>query len=233
MLSYRDISRPVRQLLFVALCAVGAAPAWSQSTAPPAPDALARALQRRYETVRDFKAEFVHSYQGGALAKTITERGTVLVKKPGMMRWTYEGPDAKVFVSDGHKLYSYLPADKQVYVGTVPEDQASTPALFLTGKGNLLRDYTVTEAPVPAGAPAGSVALRLVPTHGDRDYDWLVLVVDRESLVWRMLLAGDRQGGQSAFTFSHVQENVGLMDREFTFKIPRGADVITDTPPRQ
>jgi outer membrane lipoprotein carrier protein len=216
----------------IVLCAVCAAPSWGQSAAPPAPEALARALQRRYETVRDFKADFVHTYTGGALAKTITERGTVLVKKPGMMRWTYEGADAKVFVSDGHKLYSYLPADKQVYVATVPQDQASTPALFLTGKGNLLRDYTVSEAPVPAGAPPGSVALRLVPTHGDRDYDWLVLVVDRESLVWRMLLAGDRQGGQSTFTFSHVQENVGLADRDFTFKIPRGVDVITDTPPR-
>jgi chaperone LolA len=206
------------------------APAAAQGAAP---EALARALQRRYETVRDFRADFVHSYIGGALKKTITERGTLAVKKPARMRWTYEGADAKVFVSDGHKLYSYLPEDRQVYVGTVPpDDQASTPALFLAGKGDLLRDYTVTDAPLPAGAPAGSAALRLVPTHGDRDYDWLVLVVDRDTLQWRMLVAGDRQGGTSTFSFANVRENVGIPDREFSFTIPRGVDVITDSPPR-
>ena len=130
-------------------------------------------------------------------------------------------------------MYSYLPADKQVYVGTVPpDDQASTPALFLTGKGNLLRDFTMTAAPVPAGAPAGSVALQLVPTHGDRDYDWLVLVVDATSLQ----LADARRRRPAGRTVRrsrsrNIEENVGLSDREFTFKIPRGADVITDTPP--
>ena len=41
-------------------------------------------------------------------------------------------------MSDGTKLYSYIPEDKQVYVATVPpDDQATTPALFLAGKGNL------------------------------------------------------------------------------------------------
>ena len=64
------------------------------------------------------------------------------------MRWTYEKPEEKTFVSDGRKLYSYIPADRQVYVTTVPpEDEASTPALFLAGKGNLLRDFDVSLAP--------------------------------------------------------------------------------------
>jgi outer membrane lipoprotein carrier protein len=197
------------------------------------PDALARALQRKYETLRDFTADFVHTYQGGVLGKAVTERGRVLVKTPGKMRWTYDGADRKVFVSNGRKMYSYLPADRQVYVGTVPsDDRASTAALFLTGKGNLLRDYTVGAADLPPGAPAGSVALRLVPTRGDPDYDALVLVIDGSTLSWRMLVATDRQGGRSTFTFSNVRENVGLPDREFIFSIPRGVDVITDTPPR-
>jgi outer membrane lipoprotein-sorting protein len=45
-----------------------------------------------------------------------------------------------------------------------------------------------------------------------------------------MLVAGDKQGGQSTFTFTNMKENVGLSDGEFTFKIPRGVDVVTDTP---
>jgi outer membrane lipoprotein carrier protein len=230
VLSYRRTHVPT---LVVAAAAVWQALALAAPPAQADPEALARALQRKYETLRDFTADFVHTYRGGVLGKAVTERGRVLVKTPGKMRWTYEGADRKVFVSDGRKLYSYLPEDRQVYVGTVPaDDRASTAALFLTGKGNLLRDYTVAAAALPRGAPAGAVALELVPRRGDPDYDSLVLVVDGSTLSWRMLIATDRQGGRSTFTFSNVQENVGLSDREFNFSIPRGVDVITDTPPR-
>jgi outer membrane lipoprotein carrier protein len=195
------------------------------------PETLARALQRKYDTVRDFSTDFVHSYQGGVLRKTVTERGRLLVKKPGKMRWAYTGDEQKVFVSDGRKLYSYIPADKQVYVGSVPaDDQASTPALFLAGKGQLLRDFVISAGALPTGAPAGSAALKLVPKRVDGDYEWLGLVVDEASLQLRMLVAGDKQGGQSTFTFTNMKENVGLSDGEFTFRIPRGVDVVTDTP---
>jgi outer membrane lipoprotein carrier protein len=194
------------------------------------PQALARALQNKYDTVRDFSADFVHTYEGGVLRKTVRESGKLVVRKPGQMRWTYTKPEQKTFVSDGRKLYSYIPADRQVYVTSVPpEDQASTPALFLAGKGNLLRDFTVSSPTAPREAGAQGVALKLVPRNKERDYDSLVLVVDRSTLQLRSLIAEDRQGGRSAFTFSNLRENIGVSDREFEFKIPRGADVITDT----
>jgi outer membrane lipoprotein carrier protein len=161
----------------------------------------------------------------------VQESGRLLVKKPGKMRWTYVKPDEKVFVSDGRKMYSYIPADRQVYVTTVPpDDQASTPALFLAGRGNLLRDFGITSIAPPSGAPDNAVALRLMPRTKERDYETLVLVADRSTLQLRMLVADDRQGGQSVFSFSNLRENIGVSDAEFAFKIPRGADVITDTP---
>jgi outer membrane lipoprotein carrier protein len=195
---------------------------------PPDPQALASALQRKYDAVRDFSADFVHTYEGGVLRKRVSERGHLLVKKPGRMRWTYMQPEKKVFVSDGIRLYSYIPADRQVYVAKVPpEDQATTPALFLTGKGNLLRDFEVSAATPPKEAPSGTAALTLVPRIKERDYDSLMLVVDAGSLALRMLVSEDRQGGRSTFAFSALRENIGVSDREFEFKIPRGVEVIT------
>jgi outer membrane lipoprotein carrier protein len=229
VLLYRPAQRH-RPLGIVAACGI----LWAATAAFGAaldPETLARALQRKYDTVRDFSTDFVHSYQGGVLRKTVTERGRLLVKKPGKMRWAYTGDEQKVFVSDGRKLYSYIPADKQVYVGSVPaDDQASTPALFLAGKGQLLRDFVISAGALPTAAPAGSAALKLVPKRGDGDYEWLGLVVDEASLQLRMLVAGDKQGGQSTFTFTNMKENVGLSDGEFTFRIPLGVDVVTDTP---
>src|SRR6266851_4829088 len=106
-------------------------------------DQLARALQKKYDAVKDFTADFVHTYEGGVLKTRVSERGRVLIKKPGKMRWEYRAPEEKLFVSDGVKIYSYLPQDKQVIVGSIPQDNnASMPALFLAGKGDLVRDFT-------------------------------------------------------------------------------------------
>jgi outer membrane lipoprotein-sorting protein len=40
----------------------------------------------------------------------------------------------------------------------------------------------------------------------------------------------DAQGGQSSFAFANLKENVGLADKSFEFKMPRGVDVVTDRP---
>lgn len=176
----------------------------------------------------DFSADFVHSYRGGVLRQQATERGRLLVKKPGKMRWEYTAPEKKVFVSDGRKIYSYIPQDKQVVVSTMPADeQAPTPALFLTGKGNLVRDFDVAIDTV-SDAPAGTTALKLMPKRREPDYESLTLVVDTATLALRMLITVDAQGGRSAFTFANLKENVGLADNQFIFQMPRNVDVVTD-----
>jgi len=189
---------------------------------------LAAALQKKIDGVKDFSTDFTHAYQGGVLRKQITERGRLIVKKPGKMRWDYTAPEPKQFVSDGVKMYSYLPQDKQVTVASVPpEDQAATPALFLAGKGSLTRDFTASLVDAPAGMPAGTRGLKLVPKARQPDYDWLMLVVDPGTLAIRGLQTVDAQGGTSTFFFTNLKENVGIADKEFAFKIPRGVDVIS------
>jgi outer membrane lipoprotein carrier protein len=199
----------------------------AQAAAGRSAQDIARALQQHYEGVRDFSADFVHTYEGGVLRQTTSERGTVVVKKPGRMRWTYTAPEEKVFVSDGQKIYSYMPADKQVIVSELPStDEASTPILFLAGKGDLIRDFTVSHAEIP-DAPPNSYALRLVPKQPQPEYEWLAIVVDRDTFRIHSLITGDQQGGTSRIAFSNFKENVGIPDRAFQFRIPRGVDVIT------
>jgi outer membrane lipoprotein carrier protein len=189
---------------------------------------LAAALQRKYDGIKDFSADFTHTYEGGVLRKQITERGHLLVKKPGKMRWDYSAPERKQFVSDGAKMYSYLPQDKQVIESDVPpEDQAGTPTLFLAGRGSLIRDFTPSLVDAPAGMAPGSRALKLVPKSRQADYDWLMLVLDPATLAIRGLVTVDGQGGTSSFSFTNLKENVGLADKDFAFKIPRGVDVVT------
>ena len=203
-------------LMFLSLTSA-AAPQGVQSA-----EQVASALQTKYDTIKDFTADFTQHYQS-ALRKKLTERGKVQVKKPGKMRWDYSDPEKKVFVSDGTTLYLWIPADNQVTKSAVPkQDEATTALLFLVGKGNITRDFKISFTP---SAPAGTYGLRLDPKLPQRDYDWLELVIDRTTLQIRGLTAADRQGGQSSFSFTNFKENVGLSDKPFAFQIPRGADV--------
>jgi outer membrane lipoprotein carrier protein len=215
----------MRKLNVMAALAVatGALISAAQPVTPSATE-VAASLQKKYDAIRDFTADFVHEAEGGVLRKKTTERGTLQVKKPGRMRWDYTAPEKKLFVSDGRKMYLYVPADNQVMVTSVPEsDEATTAVLFLVGKGSLTRDFTVSFA---EGGTPETYALKLLPKLPERDYDWLHVVVERATMRLRTLAAADAQGGRSTFHFSNFKENGGLADKTFDFRIPRGADVV-------
>jgi outer membrane lipoprotein carrier protein len=213
-----------RSVLPACLCLVAslvAAPARAQGTA----DGLARAVQAHYQEVKDFTASFEQAYVGGALKRRTVEKGTVAIRKPGRMRWDYETPEKKLFVADGTRMYFYVPADKQVRVSPMPDDgRVPTPILFLAGRGDLLRDFTVEDVQAPA---AGTRALRLRPVRKEPGYETLTLVVDATTLVMRQLVVVDGQGGTSTFTFTNLRENVGVAESRFSFSMPKGVDVIT------
>lgn len=191
------------------------------------PVALAAKVQQRYNGIRDFQGDFVQSYEGGVLRTKTTERGSMAIKRPGRLRFTYTKPERKEFVSDGVRLYTHLVADKQVIVSPAPSaEDGDVPAMFLAGRSDLSRDYTATFTSLP-GAAAGLVTLKLVPKKDDSEFESLGIGVDPKTLQIQFLTAVDKQGGRSSFTFSNLKENRGLSDKDFEFRIPRGADVVT------
>jgi outer membrane lipoprotein carrier protein len=208
--------------VFLALL-ISAAMPQAQTTRPA--DALARDLQTRYQSIRDFSADFVQSYRAGVLKTQTSESGTVKVKKPGKMRWTYVKPERKEFVSDGSKISMYFPDDKQVTVRDAA-DQAATPDLFLSGRGDISRDFTPSYV---ASTVAGTIALKLVPRKSEPEYEYLILALDPAKLQIRGLTTRDHQGGESTFTFTNMKENRGLSDNDFKFQPPRGVTVVTDS----
>jgi outer membrane lipoprotein carrier protein len=212
--------------VIVAACAV--LPRAATQTDLPA-DEIARRVQARYDTVGDFEGQFTQTYEGGVLKTRTTEKGTVVIKRPGRMRWIYTAPERKEFVSDGTKVYAYFPLDKQVMVSPAPSGADTTPALFLTGRANLTRDFESSKMTVP-GADAGLIGLKLVARRPDPDFEWLAIGVDPVTFQIRHLVALDRQGGRSTFAFSNLKENRRPPDTAFEFRIPKGVDVINNDP---
>src|SRR5688500_19290042 len=112
-------------------------------TAQNDPMALAAKVQQRYNGIKDFQGDFVQTYEGGVLRTKTTERGSLKIKRPGRIRFTYTKPERKEFVSDGVRLYTHLVADKQVIVGPAPSaEDGDVPAMFLAVRSDLDSAYT-------------------------------------------------------------------------------------------
>lgn len=190
----------------------------------PAPGDLARSLQKRYAAIRDFRADFTQTASGGVLRMVKSQqRGEVRIKKPGRMRWTYGPPDRQVTVADGARLYFYNPADRTGYESPLPVgDNLSAPILFLTGRGDLERDFTAT---MPATQAAGEWHLVLTPKKKQDEFATLTVHVDRATLAFRGFAWMDHQGASHAMRFSNLRENVGLADKDFVFTFPANAHV--------
>ena len=211
---------------FVAAC-LAAHPAAQPRAGPPVAELVA-SLQQRYSSVGDLSAEFEHRVSGGVLSTTDLELGTVRIKRPGRWRFDYHEPEPKRFVSDGVTVYAHFPLDRQVVVTAVPADAgASNPAAFLSGRGDLVRDFTATYAE-PGDAPPNTWVVRLTPRRDDANYEQLELTVDRDTLDIRRLATTDFLGAVSTYRFSNLRTDQSLSDTLFTFEIPPNTEVLTD-----
>src|SRR5690242_8177485 len=72
-------------------------------------------LQNRYGKMKGLAADFTQLYHDRS-GRQLREQGMLLLKKPGKMRWEYRQPEQKLFLTDGKKVYFYVPAERQVTV---------------------------------------------------------------------------------------------------------------------
>jgi len=208
---------------FVALAALAVSAAAPQGRQPTA-DELARRIQTHYEAVRDFTADFTQTTRSALLPQTSVERGTVKIRKPGLMRWDYVEPEKKVAGSDGVDFYVYVVADRVVTYTTLPKPgEENTALLFLSGRGNLATDYS---SHMPAEQPPGEWHLALTPRRAQDDYSYVILMVDRTTLRLRGLETVEQDGSRSTIRFTNYRENVGLEAGAFAFSTPRGVEAI-------
>jgi outer membrane lipoprotein carrier protein len=209
-------------IAFLIALVLPALPVRVSAQQPASASDLAARLQKRYESIHDFTANFEQTFQGLLVKKPTTETGKVLLKKPNRIRFTYEKPEKKEFVADGKMFRSYYPANSSGTETTLPAgNEVSTALLFLAGRGDLTRDFTSKMA---EGAPAGELHLGLVPKSKQADFETLTLFVNAQSLALLGFRTTDQQG-TNTIRFTNLKENTGLSDRAFDFEFPKGTAI--------
>lgn len=202
------------------------------STAPATAEEVAARVQRFYEQTRTVQARFQQHFWVRAHARTQSSRGTIVIQRPGRIRFDYAQPSGKVVVSTPEGFTYYEPGEDgapgQFMRGDV--DGASAALGFLTGTADLARDFRIALRAVGPGAPAHTDALELRPRRADPRYRRIVLYVDDRpataGVVHRVSIE-DPDGNWNRFDFSGFQFNRDVSPSSFEFQPPSNAREIT------
>jgi len=195
----------------------------------PEPEVIVRKLQARYDTTAAFRADFRQETTVAALGQSEEAHGTVAFKKPGKMRWEFRTPHTQSIVSDGTTLWIYQPAERQVL--KVPFHAAfvsTTPVSFLAGVGRISDDFRAERD--RRGCSAGRVQVYLVP-RDTQDLGSLAMTVDPETFDIVEASVTDPIGNVTTVSFTNVERNAEIADREFRFELPPGVDVVAAPAP--
>ena len=208
-------------LLLTLLCApLLCAPLRAQSN-----DAIVRKVDDHYNHLSSLRARYSEKYSGMGMTKT--ETGTLVLKKPGRMRWSYDNPVGKVFVLDGKYAWFYTPGDAQAQRVPAKElDDLRSPLRFLLGHTQLkkeLNDLTVT----PDGA---GFRITGVPKGMEQRVKMLTLNVTATGAIETMRLE-EVGGAVTEFTFSNMEEDVPMKNSDFVFSPPAGVTIVKGLPP--
>jgi outer membrane lipoprotein carrier protein len=202
----------MRRVLVLSLVVLGVSGAAGQAPSP-AVDLAAR-LQARYDTVKSFTADYTLTQQSAAVPQAEIYRGTVRVRKPGCLNFSTTSPALRQVVSDGTQIIRW-DGGRQADRAQVSPGDTSTALMFLSGRGNLNRDFTPS---LPAGQPDGEWRLALSPKTPQADFVSLTLLVDRRTLALNGYETVESSGGRSTMRFTNLKENVPLPDSDFVFK---------------
>ena len=214
-------------LVFTLLFALCCAPHLAAQAAPG--NALIRRVDDHYNHLRSLRARYTEHYTGVGLERT--ESGTVTLKKPGLMRWSYDAPPGKLFVLDGKYAWFYTPGDAQVSRAPAKQmDDLRSPLRLLLGHTQLAKELDkIVTAPDP---DSGGANFRItgVPKGMDQRVHLLTLIVSASGAIQRMKLE-ETDGATTEFTFTQIEEDIPLPPAEFTFTPPPGIPIVAAQPP--
>jgi outer membrane lipoprotein carrier protein len=190
--------------------------------------ALADAVDQRYNHIHTLEAQFTETYSGPGVSRT--ESGTLLLKKPGRMRWDYSQPRPKLFLVDGKIAWFYVPGENQARQMPVKQlDDLRSPLRYLLGNAKLEKEFedlhiATNEKPVNSG----DVVLEGVPKGLRERVSRALLEVTPTGYIQRIVVE-ELDGSVTEFCFLQQKQNVEIPDAKFRFTPPPGVEVVQGT----
>ncbi len=209
------------------LCVLGLLiPAAAPAQSPASPQAFAETIDHHYNALHSLSVHFTQQYDGMGIHRT--ESGTLLLKKPGRMRWTYSSPAGKLFILDGHDAWFYTPGQNEIpKVPAKKLDDLRSPLAFLLGHAALAKQLQDLSLSSTAG---GEWTLSGVPQGMEKRVASLAITATPSGVITAMRVE-ETDGAVNVFRLADEEANVPAPAAEFTFLPPPGTHVVEGMPP--
>jgi len=185
--------------------------------------AAARRLESALGGLTGLRAEFRQSVVDARGQVVETAEGTVALARPGRFRWEYRVPE-QLIVSDGVTVWFHDIGLEQVTIRAAADTLAGTPAMLLSGEGDLRAEFEIADA----GTEDGLAWSRLTPRSKEGDFRELRVGIAAGQLRRMTLL--DRLGQTTRLEFTQVERNPHFDEAVFSFTPPPGVDVVGRSP---
>jgi outer membrane lipoprotein carrier protein len=183
-------------------------------------------MQRRYDQAKDFRARFSQNYTRAAMGRSTLSTGELSFKKPGRMRWDYDKPEPRMFLSTGQVLWMYEPTEKQAFKQDLKSSQLPAALAFLMGKGKILDEFEVSFSKDSNYGRPSDYRLALSPKQPQSTYKSILFVVDPKEFLVKESVLVDSQGNSNHFTFDKLEVNTKVADALFKWSPPSGVRVV-------
>jgi outer membrane lipoprotein carrier protein len=194
--------------------------------APPL-HSVTQLVDSHYNKLHSLKAGFTESYEG--LGITRTETGTLLLLKPGRMRWDYTAPAGKLFLIDGKYAWFYTHGAPQVQrLAAKQLDDLRSPLRFLLGHTQLEKELTDLTA---TSNGAGTIVLTGQPKGQENRVRHVSLTVSATTGAIEGIEIEETDGAITRFAFTAQQPNVAIPGEVFHFDPPAGVPIVDALPP--
>ena len=187
---------------------------------------MAQRVDRHYNQLHSLKAGFTESYEGLGMKRT--ESGTLLLLKPGRMKWEYSSPAGKLFLLDGQWGWFYSRGDSQVQRVRARElDDLRSPLRFLLGHTQMEKEMNNLAL---RSMSDGRFMLSGQPKGLEERVARLSLTVSADGTITGIEME-ETDGALTRFTFTGETPNVEIPPGTFRFTAPAGVPVVDGVPP--
>jgi len=187
----------------------------------PALSTLLKGVETRYNQAKTIQVLFHEDYTPPGRAKR-SESGRLVLRKPGKMRWDYDQPKGKLFLSDGKFLWLYTPDDNRAEKMKLKEsDDMRAPLAFLLGKLDFSREFRNLQA-----RPEGpDTRITAEPKTDNLPYSAVEFLVAPDHRIASVKVTGF---DHSVLEFRLTEEMVDpqLNPKLFQFQAPKGAQLV-------
>ena len=184
-------------------------------------DRVLKGVEQRYNRAKTLKVLFNETYSVQGHPRK-SESGDLTLRKPGRMRWQYDSPPGKLFLSDGKDVYLYSPEANRVERMRLKESEdMRAPLAFLLGKLDFAKEFRDF-----ALKPIGDNMQ--ITAHAKTDklpYEYILMLVSPDFSIHKLVVTGQDKS-ILIFNFDQERLNPVVDDAQFKFKMPPGATLV-------